>query len=208
MKGQDIGLLLALGCLQMRETGVYPDYEPGSWEDWNRDEAENSSQVRESAAIYNQYAVRALAQLTGISKSQVNLSLQRSLLSGLARLDRKAQVPRSNVKVLKEFIVYGLPYVFPVKMGAVTRGIVTSLAAPVLQSGLHSAGDFPPVWSDASGNTKGQAVEPLFKSVSYAVKQEPELYALLALVDAIRIGQSRERNLAIEILNKHLKLVQ
>lgn len=208
MKGQDIGLLLALSCLQMRDNGVYPVYRSGNWEDWALDEAENANEVHESTAVYNQYAVRGLAQLTGISKSQVNLSLQRSLESGLARLDRKAQVPRANVSALKEFIVYGLPYVFPVSMGAVTRGISTSLAAPVLQSELHSAGDFPPVWSDARGNTKGQAVEPLFKSANYAVRQEPELYALLALVDAIRVGQSRERNIAIKLLGEHLALVK
>ncbi len=93
MKGQDIGLLLKLGCLR----------------------------------------------LTGISKSQVNLSLQRSIESGLAILDRKSQVPGANTGALKDFIVYGLPYVFSVKLEAVTRGISISLAAPILQSVLQSA---------------------------------------------------------------------
>lgn len=49
--------------------------------------------------------------------------------------------------------------------------------------------------------------EPLFKSAPYAVRQDAELYALLALVDAIRIGQPRERNLAIKLLGKHLGVV-
>ena len=134
--------------------------------------------------------------------------MQRSIESGLAILDRKSQVPRANIEVLKDFIVYGLPYIFPVKLGAVTRGVSTSLATPVLQSALQSAGDLVPVWSDARGSTKGQSVEPLFKSATYAVRQDAELYTLLALVDAIRIGQPRERNLAIKILAKHLGVVQ
>ncbi len=208
MKSQDIGLLLKLVCLQMRESGDFPDYAFGQWEDWILEAGKKMGEVRESVESYNQYAVRSLAKLTGISKSQVNLSLQRSIESGLARLDRKTQVPRANIKALNEFIVYGLRYVFPAKPGAVVRGISTALSAPVLQSGLHSAGDLPPVWSDANGNTKGQSIEPLFKSVGHAVRLDAELYALLALVDAIRIGQSRERNLAIKLLNKHLEIIR
>jgi hypothetical protein len=208
MKSHDIGLLLKLVCLQKREDGDYPVYEFGRWEDWILEADKKAGEVQESPESYNQYAVRSLAQLTGISKSQVNLSLQRSIESGLARLDRKTQVPRANIKALNEFIVYGLRYVFPAKPGAVARGISTALSAPVLQSDLHSAGDLPPVWSDANGNTKGQSIEPLFKSVGYAVRLDAELYALLALVDAIRIGQPRERNLAIKLLNKHLGIIQ
>ncbi len=208
MKGQDIGLLLKLVCMQMQESGVYPVYAPGAWEDWRTDGAEVDGMVRESSVSYNEYTVRALARLTGISKSQVNLSLQRSLASGLAISDRKSHTPRTNTRALKDFIVYGLPYIFPVKLGAVTRGISTSLAAPVLHSELLSAGDLPPVWSDPKGNTKGQTVEPLFKSVTHAVRQDAALYALLALVDAIRIGQPRERKLAIKLLGKLLEVVQ
>jgi hypothetical protein len=59
-----------------------------------------------------------------------------------------------------------------------------------------SAEATPPVWPDARGTVKGQRIEPLFKSVCAAVAQDPRLYALLALVDAIRIGQARERGIA------------
>lgn len=150
------------------------------------------------------YSVRALAHTTGISKSQVSLALQRSLEVGLIIRDRKLGVPRANTKGLFEFIAYGLRYVFPAKLGAVTRGIPTSLGAPVLEGQLMSAGELVPVWSYAKGETKGQAVEPLFKSVTYAIKEDDGLYALLALVDAIRIGQPRERNLAIKMIQQRL----
>jgi hypothetical protein len=38
-----------------------------------------------------------------------------------------------------------------------------------------------------------------------AVKQDPTLYAFLALVDAIRLGQPRERKLAAQTLETLLK---
>jgi hypothetical protein len=38
--------------------------------------------------------------------------------------------------------------------------------------------------------------------VVIAIKHDPELYAMLALTDAIRMGQPRERKLATEKLNR------
>lgn len=152
----------------------------------------------------HQYSVRALAQETGISKSQVSLALQRCFDVGLAKRDRRSGIPHTNTKGLFEFIVYGLRYVFPARLGPVSRGIATSLGAPVLEGQLMSAGELVPVWPDARGDTKGQSVEPLFNSVIYAIRRDDELYALLALVDAIRIGQSRERNLAITMMKQRL----
>lgn len=182
MKSQDIGLLLKLSCMQRREGDTYGRIEH----------------------FEQRYSVRALAAETGISKSQVSLALQRSLDVGLAKRDRRLGNPHVNTKGLFEFIAFGLRYVFPAKLGVVTRGVPTSLGAPVLEGKLMSGGELVPVWSDAQGDTKGQAVEPLFKSVTYAIKRDRELYALLALVDAIRLGQPRERNLAIELIQQRL----
>ena len=43
---------------------------------------------------------------------------------------------------------------------------------------------------------------PLFKTVPGAVKKDPRLYEYLALIDAIRLGNAREANLANEILRE------
>lgn len=153
-----------------------------------------------------QYSVRALAEMTGISKSQVSLSLARCYESGIARPDRLTDVPRVNTTALGEFLVYGLKYVFPARRGSMTRGIATAWAAPVLGGRLLSGGDTAPVWPDASGNTKGLLLEPIYKTVPEAVKKDPTLYGLLALVDAIRIGLARERAIAIDLLIKMLEL--
>lgn len=210
MKSQDIGLLLKLVCLYKREKGLLLSFRYKDWKDWEQNlENELIEDLHPIKTVedfvISEYSVRSLADSTGISKSQVNLALQRCFDVGLAKRDRIADVPRTNTRALTEFIVYGLRYVFPAKLGTVTRGIATSLGAPVLEGKLMTTGELIPVWSDAQGNTKGQAVEPLFKSATYAVRRDPELYALLALVDAIRIGQPRERKIAIDMLQEHLR---
>ena len=43
------------------------------------------------------------------------------------------------------------------------------------------------------------------ETVTGAVRRDSRLYALLALTDAIRLGQPRERNLAAELLAQMLR---
>lgn len=214
MKSQDVGLLLKLVALQHAETvsnhaskvgATIPD-DGRDWE--SEDEAyflDHGDVLRlPEAQAQARYSVRALAEETGISKSQISLSLQRCLEVGLARKDRKTGVPRANTQGLFNFIVYGLRYVFPARPGEITRGIATAFGAPVLKNRLFSSGELLMVWPDARGHSKGQAIQPLFKSVPYAVRRDRTLYALLALVDAIRIGQARESTLAAGLLAAHL----
>ncbi len=215
MKSQDVGLLLKLVALNNREredpegrSGKADMSLPDDWRDWQIEEedalAENGASLSGSELLLACYSVRALAEETGISKSQVSLALQRCLEVGLVRKDRETGVPRANTKALFEFIVHGLRYVFPASPGKITRGIATSFSAPVLEGRLFSSGDLAMVWPDARGNTKGQAVAPLFKSAPYAVRRDRNLYAMLALVDAIRLGQPRESKLAASLLAEHL----
>jgi hypothetical protein len=184
VKGQDIGLLLKLISLQ---------------------EQENQAQ-QSGNNIEARYTARALEQETGISKSQVNLSINRCYQVGLLIKDRHLGVPRVNVRALDEFISYGLKYVFPAKAGELTRGITTAFAAPVLSKKLMSAGELPLVWPDAKSNTKGLTIAPLFKTATFAAQRDSKMYALLALVDAIRVGQPREANLAKQLLREQLGL--
>ena len=53
-----------------------------------------------------------------------------------------------------------------------------------------------PIWPDPDGTRQGVAVEPLYRSVPVAAKNDAALYDLLALVDALRIGRARERAIA------------
>lgn len=52
------------------------------------------------------------------------------------------------------------------------------------------------------GNARGQVVEPLYPTVPQAVQEDAGLYALLALIDTLRVGKVREIHLAKEELSK------
>ncbi|RCS21938.1 hypothetical protein DUT91_21260 [Phyllobacterium salinisoli] len=148
------------------------------------------------------YSVRGLEAALGISKTEISASINRSLSSGIAIKDRKTGRPKPNRRQLREFIVHGLKFVFPAKLGAMQRGLPTAFAAPVLRGSLHSAGSLISVWPYARGHEMGQSVEPLFKSVPEAAEKDERLYAYLALIDAVRLGNQREANLAANLLQE------
>lgn len=208
MKSQDIGLLLKLLAMEISEKQSLSDLDgplaPSSWTDWDFGADTFTARPSQEDGLEPDYTARGLEMETGISKTQINLSLKRSIDVGLAFKDRKNGFPRANARTLFDFIVYGLRYVFPVRKGELTRGIGTAFSAPMLRDKLFNAGELDLVWPDAYGKTKGQAIEPLFKTAPHAVKRDPVLYHLLALVDAIRLGQPRERNLAVELLEARM----
>ena len=76
---------------------------------------------------------------------------------------------------------------------------------PPLIAEKLSANDLPPVWPSRDGDTRGVGLEPLYKSVPYAALRDRALYQLLALLDAIRDGRARERNLAERDLSQRLR---
>jgi hypothetical protein len=151
------------------------------------------------------YSMRALQEQTGISKSEVSSALKRCIDAGLARLDQTTGMPHVNTRALSNFLQHGLKYVFPARPRAVTRGIATAHAAPVFAGKLLTGGDSVYVWPDAKGKEKGQAVEPLFKTVPDAARRDEDLYAMLALLDSIRLGNEREASLAKELLQKYVR---
>lgn len=216
MKSQDILLLLKLVSLERSQVQAAPmapathesSQRQDDWADWEIKgdqcpEPDPGRQPEEQGA--QRYRVRALAAATGLSKSQVGPTLKRCEAAGLARYDRATGHPRANTRALLEFLVHGLRYVYPARPGALSRGIATGLGAPVLRGELMTAGEFVPVWPDARGRTRGLAVEPIYKTIPFAVRQDPHLYALLALADALRLGGARERRIAEDRLTALLR---
>ena len=105
---------------------------------------------------------------------------------------------------LKEFLIHGVKYAFPVRRGGMVRGIPTAHAAPPLKQQIAESGDPPPVWPDVSGSTRGLEFSPLYKNVPAAARRDAKLYELLALVDALRDGRAREREIAIRELTTRI----
>jgi len=186
IKSQDIVVLLKLVSLQEQEE----QQGPGGLE-W-------------SLPGDAPYSVRGLETLLGISKTEINGAIRRSLSTGLAIKDRASGRPNPNRRNLHSFIVHGLKYVFPATPGGMTRGTATAFAAPMLRNLLISGGEYIYVWPSAEGRDMGQSVEPLFRSVPEAVQKDDRLYEYLALVDAIRLGNQREAGLAGNRLSERL----
>ena len=54
------------------------------------------------------------------------------------------------------------------------------------------------------GTLRGQSIVPLYPSVVDAVQNDHKLHELLAMVDAIRVGRAREKELAINELQNRI----
>lgn len=144
------------------------------------------------------FYLKDLSQQLSISSSEITESVNRSVLAGLIAQDKKTVMR----KALFEFLIHGLPYVFPQKPGALVAGIPTAHSALPLNKEFKSEEFY--VWQDSKGEIRGQLVEPFHSGQINAAKQDAKLYELLALCDAIRIGKAREKKMAEEELRKRL----
>ena len=149
------------------------------------------------------WSYAALAESLGMSPSQLHSAVQRVLVARLAVKKNEDIVP--NIKNLEEFLIHGLKYVFVPALGEQTRGMPTAHAAPPLVDRFVPTGEPPPVWPDAKGEERGLAFSPLYKLAPQAARGDNALYELLVLVDAIRGGKARERDMAIKLLQKRLE---
>jgi hypothetical protein len=142
-----------------------------------------------------------------MSPSEINAGLKRLQASGLLIPSIGHQNPRIKPTLLYEFLLHGIRYVFPAKLGALTSGIATSYAAPIFKNKIAIGNDPVPVWPFVEGNARGLAITPLYKSVPLSIAKYPDqlFYNMLSLVDAIRCGKARERNIAADLLKKILR---
>jgi hypothetical protein len=129
--------------------------------------------------------------------------------ASLKRLERSrltdAQTRRPLLKAVEEFLIHGVKYAFPVQRGEATRGMPTAHAAPPLSDQIADQGALSPVWPDAEGEVRGVTLEPLHKAAPKAARKDPMLHELLALIDALRDGRVRERQLAEKELSARLR---
>ena len=143
-----------------------------------------------------------LGRSLGMSASEVHAAVRRLVEARL--LDPETKEVRREA--LLNFLVHGVPFAFPTSPKEVTRGMPTAWAAPAMSGKFSASEQIPPVWPDPDGHVQGAAVQPLYASVPGAARRDPALYDLLALVDALRIGRARERNLAEKKIAQRLTI--
>lgn len=147
------------------------------------------------------WSYSALALELGMSPSEVHSGIRRAAAARL--FDTQRNVPL--IRALQEFLVHGVKYAYPPDCGQLTRGIPTCYAAPPLNSLIVQSDEPPPVWPDPDGTVRGYEFSPLYRSVPKAAVRDQAFYELLALVDAIRDGRARERELAVKLLAERLE---
>jgi hypothetical protein len=139
-----------------------------------------------------------LAEELGVSPASLTRSLQ--------RLDRAWLINHENNQVIgahaEEFLVHGLRYAFPARVGGRARGVPTAHAAPPLREELAEQEAY--VWPAEFGRTSGLSIPALHAIVPALAIAYPELHQWLALLDAIRVGRARERALAARHISRLL----
>ncbi len=142
-----------------------------------------------------------------LSPSQVNSAYKRLVLAGLLTPYVPPDKPQPILQACVEFFIHALKYVFPAKLGELARGIPTSYAGPSLKDQIITGHDPIPVWPYGEGEERGVALKPLYPSVPESVIKYPDplFYDLLTLIDAIRSGRAREKQIAAQKLSALLK---
>jgi hypothetical protein len=152
----------------------------------------------------------SLAEELCLSSSQVNYAIKRLLASRLlspVKIESERK-PTPFIQLCEEFLIHGFKFVFPPEFGSHITGLPTAYAAPPLNKIIVAGNDPIPVWpAMGEGVGKGIELKPLYHCVPKSIIKFPDqyFYELLALLDALRSGRARERNIGAEKISAMLK---
>lgn len=141
---------------------------------------------------------KTISDSTGISTGECHNAVRRLRASALLFDDDR----RPSTEALLEFLVHGAPYAFPPIIGPAAPGVPTAHGSPAF-SGIVESPDGH-VWPDPDGTARGQSLAPLYAAAPRLPALNPKLYELLSLVDALRVGTTRVRNVAADLLRARL----
>ena len=144
----------------------------------------------------------ALAQAMHLSPFEAHACLAR--LSGARLLTDVNGAPTLVMAAFRPMVLYGAAHFFPAVRGEITMGFPTAYGVEPLKSKVLFADELYPVWPHADGPARGSMLLPLYPKLPLAAIADPPFYALLALFDALRIGQAREREIARKYLEERL----
>lgn len=145
----------------------------------------------------------ALAKQMQLSVFEAHAAVQRLCAARLV-VDFEGEL-RPVMAAVRDFVLHGAQYSFPAARGEITIGFPTAYAVPPLKEMVLFADEMPPVWPHPDGSTRGATLFPLYEKLPLAAMEDPVLYELLALFDALRVGQAREREIASRLLEERLQ---
>lgn len=145
-----------------------------------------------------------LGEAMHLSRFEAHAAVQR-LIAARLFYQSEDDNPRPVMQSLRQFVMFGAPFAYPAVMGEMTIGLPTAHGAPLVADILRSSAEPVPVWPYPKGRTRGMALLPLYQKLPMAAEVDGKLYELLALFDALRSGQARERGLAKKYLEERLQ---
>lgn len=138
-----------------------------------------------------------LAQCLELSPAEITNVLERCRIVRLVTENKK----KVNTMALLEFLQHGLPFVFPAITSSPKRGVTTAVSSePMASLIVNDKERF--VWPSPKGDTKGISVSPLYPTVPDVSQRQPGMHELLSLVDCLRMGRAREKEIATNILSE------
>jgi hypothetical protein len=143
-----------------------------------------------------------LAKKLQLSPFEAHAAVQRLMAARLV-VEMGGEL-RPVMAAVRNFVLHGAPYCYPPVRGEITIGFPTAYAVPPLKDIVLFADEMPPVWPHPDGTTRGAALLPLYEKLPLVANEDPALYELLALFDALRVGRARERELASRLLEERL----
>jgi hypothetical protein len=110
---------------------------------------------------------------------------------------------RLSITACEELLTHAVRYVAPGSLGGETRGVPTAWGAPPLAGLLARVGSTP-VWPDPHGDVRGVELQPLHPAALMLARSDLEMHELLVLVDGLRVGDARVRELAAKYLHARI----
>lgn len=148
------------------------------------------------------WTIRSIGEDLGLDPASVHRALKRLQEARLLHDDGRT-VDRLKAE---EVLLHAVKYMFPPRQGGLSRGVPTAWAAAPLNELLVVGEEPPPVWPDPTGKARGIALEPIHRNAPKLARRDPILVESLALLDALRIGSARERDLAAKELRNRIRL--
>tara|TARA_R110002073_G_scaffold118324_4_gene257389 strand:+ start:648 stop:1166 length:519 start_codon:yes stop_codon:yes gene_type:complete len=147
-------------------------------------------------------SLRDLQESIGISASEASKGAKRLLAAKLLVERDKGLFAEQGA--LLEWLSYGVRYAYPVEKSGFGRGMPTAWNCNLVISEMLPPSP-PIVWEQARGSAEGVYIKPIYSSVLLAASKDEQLYLVLALVDAIRMGKPRELSIARTLLERLVK---
>lgn len=147
------------------------------------------------------WTLRELAARLHVDHTLVHRALKRAESVGLY----SSNTGRVNAANFEELTIHAARFVAPARLGELVPGIPAAWAAqPISKIIRELENEPPPVWPSVHGKIRGQALQPLHPAAVQASQDTPAIAELLCVIDSLRAGDVRVREVAANALRETL----